>query len=267
MVMLTFIGIGLYDEKDISVKGLEAVRQADHVYAEFYTSVLMGTKHEKLEAFYEREITILDREDVEQQPDWLQRAVIEDVVFLTGGDAMVSTTHVDLRMRARDMGIETHIIHGSSIVSAVPGLTGLQNYRFGKSTTIPHPYTHKGRNIISHTPYDTIKSNLEADMHTLIFLDIDPVKGYMTINRGCELLLEIDSQEGDLELAGRLGVGVVRAGSPEPVVKALPLGELAVFDFGGPLHILVVPANLHFMEAEALVKLAGAPGRILDTVR
>ena len=265
--MLTFIGIGLYDEKDISVKGLEAVRRADHVYAEFYTSILMGTSPEKLETFYEREITILEREDVEQQPDWLQRAVTEDVVFLTGGDAMVSTTHIDLRMRAQDMGIETHIIHGSSIVSAVPGLTGLQNYRFGKSATIPHPYTHKGRNIISHTPYDTIKSNLETDMHTLIFLDIDPEKGYMTINRGCELLQEIDSQEGKLDLAGRLGVGVARAGSPEPVVKALPLGELADFDFGGPLQILVVPADLHFMEAEALVKLAGAPDWILDTVK
>lgn len=42
-LMLTFIGIGLYDKKDISVKGLEAIRRADHVYAEFYTSALMGT--------------------------------------------------------------------------------------------------------------------------------------------------------------------------------------------------------------------------------
>ena len=41
--MLTFIGIGLYDEKDISIKGLEAVRAADRVYIEFYTSTLSGT--------------------------------------------------------------------------------------------------------------------------------------------------------------------------------------------------------------------------------
>ncbi|MDF1557434.1 MAG: diphthine synthase [ANME-2 cluster archaeon] len=265
--MLTFIGIGLYDEKDISVKGLEAVRRAERVYAEFYTSSLMGTTPEKLETFYGREITILDREDVEQQPEWLLRARTEDVVFLTGGDAMVSTTHVDLRMRAHEMGIETFIIHGSSIVSAVPGLTGLQNYRFGRSATIPHPYTHKGRTIISHTPYDTIVSNLGNDLHTLIFLDIDPEKGYMTIKRGCELLLEIDSQEKKLDLSLRLGVGVARAGSPAPVVRALPMDELVDFDFGGPLHILVVPADLHFMEAEALVKLAGAPGNILDPAR
>ena len=256
--MLTFIGIGLFDEKDISVKGLEAIRHADRVYAEFYTSALMGTTIREMEALYDREIITLDREDVEQQPEWLQHALTENVAFLTGGDAMVSTTHVDLRMRANELGIKTCIIHGSSILSAVPGLTGLQNYRFGKSTTIPHPYTHKDRTITSHTPYDTIRSNLDGGMHTLVFLDIDPEKGYMTINRGCELLMEVDSLQGGPDLEHRITVGVARAGSPSPLVVALPMVELAHYDLGGPLHILVVPADLHFMEAEALVKLAGS---------
>jgi diphthine synthase len=265
--MLTFIGIGLFDEKDISVKGLEAIRQAEDVYAEFYTSVLTGTTVTKLESFYGCRINLLSREDVEQQPEWLQMAKTKDVVFLTGGDAMVSTTHVDLRMRARDLGIETRIIHGSSIMSAVPGLTGLQNYRFGKSATIPHPYFHNEKVIISHTPYDTIKSNFGANLHTLIFLDIDPEKGFMTINRGCELLMKLDEQSGKLDLADRLAVGIARAGSPKPAVKALPIRELMEYDFGGPLHILAVPADLHFMEAEALVKLAGAPESILESVK
>lgn len=265
--MLTFIGIGLFDEKDISVKGLEAVRKADDVYAEFYTSSLMGTTLEKLESFYGLTITLLGREHVEQQPEWLQRAKTKNVVFLTGGDAMVSTTHIDLRMRAHDLGIKTRIIHGSSITSAVWGLTGLQNYRFGKSATIPHPYSHKGKVIISQTPYDTIRNNLASDLHTLIFLDIDPEKGYMTISRGCELLMEMDKQQKRLDMANRLAVGVARAGSPEPVVKALPVRELIEYDFGGPLHILAVPAGLHFMEAEALVKLAAAPKNILKTAQ
>lgn len=263
--MLTFVGLGLYDEKDISVKGLEAIRRADRVYAEFYTSMLAGTTLQRLEAFYGCRIILLTREDVEQQPEWLQRAKTEDVVFLTGGDAMVSTTHVDLRMRARQIGIETRIIHGASIVSAVPGLTGLQNYRFGKSATIPHPYVSGGRTVITHTPYDTVVANLEHGLHTLIFLDIDREKGYMTINRGCELLLEVDSSRQELGLKERLAVGVARAGSAEAAVRALPVGELMECDFGGPLHVMVVPSALHFMEAEALVKLAGAPHSILET--
>ena len=49
---------------------------------------------------------------------------------------MIATTHLDLRLRAIDMGIETRIVHAPSISSAVAGLSGLQNYKFGKSITV-----------------------------------------------------------------------------------------------------------------------------------
>jgi diphthine synthase len=61
-------------------------------------------------------------------------------------------------------------------------------------------------------------------------------------------------------------VGIARAGSPEPTVKAGYARDLLNFDFGEPLQILVVPASLHFIEAEALVKLAGAPSEIMDDI-
>ncbi|HPE50102.1 MAG TPA: diphthine synthase, partial [Methanothrix soehngenii] len=40
-------------------------------------------------------------------PSWLEEGRNKDIVFLSGGDAMVSTTHLDLRLRAIKMGIET----------------------------------------------------------------------------------------------------------------------------------------------------------------
>ena len=46
---LIFIGLGLNDEKDISLKGLEEIKNCDKVYAEFYTAKLAGTNIEKLE--------------------------------------------------------------------------------------------------------------------------------------------------------------------------------------------------------------------------
>jgi diphthamide biosynthesis methyltransferase len=45
--MLYVIGLGLSDEKDITVKGLEAVKRCERVYLESYTSILMISK-EKL---------------------------------------------------------------------------------------------------------------------------------------------------------------------------------------------------------------------------
>ena len=85
--MLFFIGLGLYDEKDISVKGLEAVRKADKVYAEFYTSRLMGASAEDLERFYGKKIHLLSRNDVEVDPSWLKEALQLNVAFLVGGIA------------------------------------------------------------------------------------------------------------------------------------------------------------------------------------
>ena len=46
---LAFIGLGLYDEKDISLKGLEEIKNCDQVYAEFYTARLAGTTINKIE--------------------------------------------------------------------------------------------------------------------------------------------------------------------------------------------------------------------------
>jgi len=53
-MVLFIIGLGLSDEKDITVRGLEAVKSCKRLYLEFYTSVL-GMENwgrEKLEAFY-----------------------------------------------------------------------------------------------------------------------------------------------------------------------------------------------------------------------
>ena len=259
--MLTFIGLGLYDERDISVKGLDAVASADRVYAEFYTSRLMGTTLTRLEEFYGKKVHQLSRSEVEVDPAWLEEARDLNVAFLVGGDAMVSTTHLDLRLRAVGMGIKTRVIHSSSIVTAVSGLSGLQNYRFGRSTTIPFPYVSRGKRIIPETPYQVLQENLSRSLHTMLFLDIqrEPAERYMTANEGAALLLEMqDASEVKLP-AGVLGIGIARAGSDDATIKADLLSRLQDHDFGGPLHILIVPASLHFMEAEALKMLAGAP--------
>ena len=261
--MLTFIGLGLYDEKDITVKGLDAVKRADIVYAEFYTSHLMGTSMEKMEGFYGRKLQVLEREDVEQNPSWLSEAKDKNIVLLAGGDAMVATTHIDLRLRAKDLGIETAIIHAPSISSAVSGLCGLQNYRFGKSTTIPFPYTRKDKTILSEAPYDTIKMNKKNDLHTLVFLDINQEKGFMDIGIAISLLLEMEERRGEGFLTNTLAVGIARAGSESPIIHADYIKPLKEYDFGKPLHILIIPASLHFIEAEALVKLCGAPPEIM----
>ncbi|MCU4754342.1 diphthine synthase [Halobacteria archaeon AArc-curdl1] len=255
--MLTFIGLGLYDETSITVEGQTALREADRAYAEFYTSKLIGTTIEDLEAHHDIDIDVRDRAGVEQHPeDILEAAEEEAVAFLTAGDTMISTTHVDLRLRAHERGIETRVIHGVTAQTATSSLTGLQNYRFGKATTLPFPYAH-GADGLPASVTETIDANREANLHTVVYLDIKADREeYMTADVGASLLAE--------EYPDLIGVVVARAGSPEPLVEAGPMGELAECDFGDPLHLLVIPGRLHLLEADALCALADADREALE---
>jgi diphthine synthase len=249
-IMLVFIGLGLYDILDVSGKGLACIRQADRVYLETYTSQMMGTDHEEMERYYGKPVHPLSREDVEQYPDsFLSYARDHLVAFLTGGDPMVSTTHIDLRIRAREQGIETGIIHGASIQTAVSGLTGLQNYRFGKSCSLPFPY---GK-WFPMTPMEVIAQNLSLDLHTLVYLDITANR-FMTVQQAIDL---IEQNIGKTGCEIPLYVGIARAGSLCPVVAAGTAEQLAGVDFGSPLHILVIPGPLHLMERSYLELFGG----------
>ncbi|MBE0517117.1 MAG: diphthine synthase [Methanophagales archaeon] len=253
--MLTFVGLGLYDEKDITVKGLEAIRAADVVYAEFYTSPLGGKRVEQMEEVFGRKIVLLQRSDIEEHAEEvvLAPAKNQNVVLLSGGDAMIATTHLDLRLRAIDRGIETRIIHAPSISSAVAGVCGLQNYKFGKSATVSPPY----KGVISEVPYETIRANKERGLHTLLYLDIS-----MRISEAVGLLEAVEEKKGGAVLKKSLLVGIARAGSAKPVVKADYLNRLKNYEFGELPHVLVVPGELHFVEREALIKIAQAPEEI-----
>ena len=256
---LTFIGLGLYDEKDISLKGMDEIKNCDKVYAEFYTAKLTGTDIAKIEKRIKKTIEVLSREEAEKEDRILESAKDENVVFLTCGDPMTATTHAALRLSAIKMGIKTRVIHGSSIVTAVPGLLGLQNYKFGRTTTIAYPE----KDYFPTSPYNIIKDNKEIGLHTLVLLDIQADKDrYMTANEAMKLLLKMEEKHRENIFNEDSVVCVVaRAGSAEPITVASAVKDLINRDFGPPLHTLVIPGKLHFMEIEALQVLAQLPAQ------
>ncbi|MEN6591863.1 MAG: diphthine synthase [Methanobacterium sp.] len=260
--MLYLIGLGLYDEQDVSLKGVEALKKADVIYAEFYTSRLFQGSIKSLEYKLGVQINVLKREEVEEENIPLKEAQDKDVAFVCAGDPLIATTHTDLMIQARKRDIETMVIHSSSILTAAPGLAGLQAYKFGKVTTIP--FTEE--NYFPHSPYLAIRKNLEEKLHSLVLLDIQAHHDrYMTANQGLEYLLQVEKKRDEgIIMEDTLAVVVARAGSEEPVVRADIISKLVDEDFGGPLHCLIIPSDLHFMEAEAMVVLGGAPERILS---
>ncbi len=232
--MLTIIGLGLHDEKDISVKGLETIRQSDLVYLESYTSQLaVDTK--RLEQFYGKEIILADRKIVEETREILEQAKKKQVCFLVVGSPFSATTHMDLYREARKAKIDVKIIENASVFTAV-GITGLFLYKFGKVTTIPFDY----KNVAS--PWETIVANKKAGLHTLVLLDIKEKK-LMTAQEGIQYLLKMGLKNTEKI------IGCGSLGSEEPEIQ---YGAAERINIKKVPQCLIIPAALNFKEEEFL---------------
>ena len=167
------------------------------------------------------------------------------------GDPLTATTHIELLLQAKQHTIETEVVHGASVATAVPGLLGLQFYKFGRTTTLAYP---EG-DYFPESPYDIIAENKLRQLHTLVLLDIHAEQNrYMTANEGMELLIKINNKrKEDVFNTRTLTCVVARAGAANTIIAADEAGKLMEQDFGPPLHTLVIPGKLHFKEAEALV--------------
>ncbi|MGC8936155.1 MAG: diphthine synthase [Candidatus Methanomethylicaceae archaeon] len=252
MGSLSFIGLGLYDERGMSLYGLGLARGADLVLLETYTNVMPSLNIRSLEALIGKEIKTVDRKYVEEGTYLLRDASEKNVALLVPGDPFIATTHIELRIRAERKGIPVKVAHAPSIISVAPGIAGLQNYKFGRSATITFPDNY------SEVPYDAISQNRKAGLHTLLFLDLRAEEGrYMSIPEGIHSLFKMESRRGEGVITpDMLAIGIARAGAPDQLVRGGRAEDLAALDFGPPPHSLIVPGRLHFMEAEALEVLA-----------
>lgn len=269
--MLWLIGLGLFDEKDVTVRGLEVIKRCNQVFLENYTSIL-HVPVERLEAFYGREVRVADREMVESYAELILDAAGEpgsEVAFLVVGDPFAATTHSDLLLRAQSRGIPVQVIHNASIMNAVAAC-GLQLYAFGMTVSVPY-YTPNWR---PRSFYPRIVANHRGGLHTLCLLDIkvkevseenlargkkiyEPPR-FMTVVEALEQLVECEEElGGGVVRAGDLVVAVCRMGAPDQLIRAGRVDELLAFEgFGGPLHALVIPGpELHELEYDVLRRM------------
>ncbi len=245
---LYIIGIGLGDERDITLKGLEIVKNCDEVYLERYTSLLQCSFHD-LAKFYDKEITLADRTTAENGMEKIvEQAKNEDVAFLVIGDPFSATTHIELFKIAKENNVQVEVIHNSSVLTAV-GITGLQLYKFGNTTSVP--FLDDFPQL--ETPYHVVKGNIERGLHTLCLLDIkEDQKKFMSVSQGIEVLEDIEKRlKGKVINDDLIVVGCARLGS-DNVVKSGKLVDVKNFDFGKPPHCLIIPGKLHFSEEEML---------------
>jgi diphthine synthase len=264
-MVLYIIGLGLYGEKDISVRGLEILKSCDHIYMEYYTSIL-NIDLNALSKFYEKEIILADREMIENDFDdvIMEKAKNKNIALLVVGDPFSATTHMDLFMRCVKNSVKVEVLNNASIMNSC-GITGMSLYRFGETVTIPY-FTKNWR---PYSFYDKICNNIKNDFHSLVLLDIkvkeiseenlargkkiyEPPR-FMSVNVALEQLMEA-AEKSDNKIINEdtLIYGIARIGAPNQTIVSGKIKDLLKHDFGTPLHSIVVCApNLHSMEKEA----------------
>ncbi|KAK4465865.1 tetrapyrrole methylase [Cladorrhinum samala] len=269
--MLYLVGLGLSDETDITVKGLEIVKKAARVYLEAYTSILL-VDQATLETYYGRSIVVADREMVESDSDEILRdAQNVDVAFLVVGDPFGATTHTDLVLRARELKIPVATVPNASIMSGI-GAAGLQLYNFGQTVSMVFFLD----NWRPASFYDRVKENRSIGLHTLMLLDIkvkeqslenmargrkiyEPPR-YMTVGTCARQMLEIEEEKGEgVYGPDSLAIGAARVGGKTEKFVAGTLKELCDADdlLGPPLHSMVLLGRrTHELEHEYVREFA-----------
>ena len=233
--MLYLIGIGLWDENDITLKGLDILKECKDVYIETYTNKWQGNLND-LDGMIGKPVKTLERSEVESE-FLSDEAKTKDIALLISGDPLAATTHVQLIKDCKKKNVKVKIVHNSSILTAV-GECGLSLYKFGRTTTLVRPT----ENYNPKSPYKIIKKNKENDLHTLILLDIGEKP--MTVNEGVKFLKDMD-EDGivDTLIAG------VKLGSDDSKIVYNHYKNIDMDKYPG---FLVVPGKIDENEKEAI---------------
>jgi len=244
--MLVLVGLGLNDEKGITLEALEEVKDADELYLENYTSIWFGSK-EKLEEILGKRIELLSRKDLEEESyKIIEKAKNKKIVIFVPGDPLVATTHLSLLIDCLKNRIKYKVIHNASIISAIFE-TGLHSYKFGKIVTIPL----KDRKNLSISIVNTIKENKARGLHTLCLLDLDlENKKMLSVEEALNFLVEEKAIEKNEKIIVASCLGTK---NKKIVYDAVENSLNKKFDLPS---VIIIPSNLHFSEEEFLSLLS-----------
>ena len=251
--MLNLIGIGL-KPKQITLEALDVLKECDRVYLESYTSQYSSGKKEDLEDLIGKAVTELGRKEVEEEfGKILEEAKTKNIALCIYGNPLNATTHVQVLLDAQKHQVKTKIIPGISVFEFA-AFTGLERYKFGKTTSIVF-YEDEYE---PESFYDAILENQQLGLHTLCLLDIKKDEGkLMTVNHAISLLERIEEKREEDALMDSIVIGISGAGSEAQQIKAGTTEQVKHFRFTEFPQTLIVCGKLNEKEIEGLKLLSG----------
>jgi diphthine synthase len=251
--MFFLIGIGL-NPGQVTQEALDAMKQCKKVFIESYTSKYAQGSISELESLCKKKFFALDRKGVEEGFSLLLKDAKknnEDIALLVFGNALNATTHIQLLLDAKEMGIKCKVIPGISVFDFL-GETGLDAYKFGRVCTVVKPK----QNFAPEGFFDVIEKNFSMGLHTLCLLDIDSNENYfMSVSEAVKILSGIEAKRKTKILNSTILIGLYALGSKEQKFKKGSLKEFSLSSFGGFPQSLIVCGKLNEKEKEAIEKM------------
>lgn len=253
--MLYLIGIGL-KPRHLTLEALDAIRNVEQVFLETYTSAYAEGELSELEEITGKKIHPFARKQVEEEEkNILAMAKKNNIALLTFGNPLTATTHVQLLLDAKKEWVKVEIIEGISVTNTI-ARTGLDEYRFGRTTTIVEP----SEGYAPESFFDFIEKNFENGLHTLCLLDTRNGEKLMSSQFGLELLEKIAQKKKKkfFEKAPIILMGGL-TGEKEKIVAGF-LKDLKGKEPGAFPQSIIVCGKLTEKEKEALRELHGFLG-------
>ncbi len=230
--MLYLIGTGV--SFDLTVKTMEVLSSCTDIYIERYTNLIEDEKLAALSKSLGKKIKLLERAQVESS-FLVREAQSKKVALLASGDPLGATTHISLLLEAKTKGVPYFVIHNSSIITAAQGKSGLQPYRFGKTSSLVNPR----ENYKPTSALEIIRINQSIGAHSLVLLDTEP--HFMHAHVALEMLKEF-----------KTAVVLSRVGELDEKITYGIISHLLGHDLGKTPFCIIIPAKLHVVEEEYL---------------
>ena len=249
--MLYIIGLGL-KPKDISIEGIDVLKNCEKIFLESYTSQYANGTPRELEVLIGKNLIELNRKQVEEEfKKEIEEAKTKNIALCIYGNPLNATTHLQVILDAKKLGVETKLIAGLSIFEYV-AFTGLERYKFGKTTSIVfHEDGYEPESF-----YDAILENKSIGLHTLCLLDIKMNQNrMMSIRQGLSLLEMIEEKREKNILNESIIIGIAGMGSENQQIKAGTLEQIKEFNFSIFPQSLIVCGKLNEKEIEALKEI------------
>jgi len=262
------MGIG-YKKENLSSEMLEIISKSKNVFLEYYTSFYQDS-FEILSTYVKKKIVICDREDIESniEDKILLPAKDKDITLMIIGDPLIATTHTDLILRCKELGVPIKVYNNVSIGNFITR-TGLQFYKFGKITSIPF-FSEK---FMPRTPYLVHLDNHKMGAHSLFLLDLNPsndvaYKGqdkFLEAHKAFQFMLdipklmieneEIEEKDGLIIDEDDKAVICSRLGFDDETIIYGTISELIKYDKKNSLReplCVIIPGDMHEMEEKFL---------------